>query len=137
MSALTAFALNCSLKSTKDEERSSTDRMLSDLLGALKDHDAAGDIVRAVDHDIKPGVLSDEGNGDEWPALRKKIVAADIFILGTPIWMGQPSSVAKRVLERLDAFLSETDDRGRMPAAGNVALVANVRVISGNPLPLG
>ena len=100
--------------------------MLSDLLGALNEHDVAGDIVRAVDHDIKPGVLSDEGNGDEWPALRKKIVAADIFILGTPIWMGQPSSVAKRVLERLDAFLSETDDRGRMPAAGKVALVAIV-----------
>ena len=110
----------------KDEEKSSTDRMLSDLLGALNEHDVAGDIVRAVDHDIKPGVLSDEGNGDEWPALRKKIVAADIFILGTPIWMGQPSSVAKRVLERLDAFLDETDDRGRMPAAGKVALVAIV-----------
>ena len=126
MPTLTAFALNCSLKSTKDEEKSSTDRMLSDLLGALNEHDVAGDIVRAVDHDIKPGVLSDEGNGDEWPALRKKIVATDIFILGTPIWMGQPSSVAKRVLERLDAFLSETDDRGRMPAAGKVALVAIV-----------
>src|SRR5690606_15412093 len=57
---------------------------------------------------------------------REKIVAADIFILGTPIWMGQPSSVAKRVLERLDAFLSETDESGRMPAAGKVALVAIV-----------
>ena len=126
MPALTAFALNCSLKSTKDEERSSTDRMLSDLLGALNEHDVAGDIVRAVDHDVRPGVLSDQGDGDEWPALRGKIVAADIFILGTPIWMGQPSSVAKRVLERLDAFLDETDDKGRMPAAGKVALVAIV-----------
>jgi multimeric flavodoxin WrbA len=126
MPALTAFALNCSLKSTKDEEESSTDRMLSDLLGALKRHDVGGEIARAVDHDIKPGVLSDEGKGDGWPALRRKIVAADIFILGTPIWMGQPSSVAKRVLERLDAFLSETDDKGRMPAAGKVALVAIV-----------
>ena len=126
MPALTAFALNCSLKSTRDEENSSTDRMLSDLLGALNEHDVAGDIVRAVDHDIKPGVLSDMGEGDGWPDLREKIVAADIFILGTPIWMGQPSSVAKRVLERLDAFLSETDDRGRMPAAGKVALVAIV-----------
>ena len=126
MSALTAFALNCSLKSTKDAEKSSTDRMLSDLLGALNEHDVAGDIVRAVDHDVRPGVLSDQGDGDEWPALRGKIVAADIFILGTPIWMGQPSSVAKRVLERLDAFLDETDDKGRMPAAGKVALVAIV-----------
>lgn len=126
MPALTAFALNCSLKTTEDEEKSSTDRMLSDLLAALKEHDATGEIARAVDHDIRPGVLSDEGKGDEWPPLREMIVAADIFILGTPIWMGQPSSVAKRVLERLDAFLSETDEKGRMPATGKVALVAIV-----------
>jgi multimeric flavodoxin WrbA len=126
MPALTAFALNCSLKASDDEERSSTDRMLSDLLAALKQHGVKGEIVRALDHDIRPGVLSDEGEGDEWPALRERIVAADIFILGTPIWMGQPSSVAKRVLERLDAFLGETDDKGRMPAAGKVALVAIV-----------
>jgi multimeric flavodoxin WrbA len=126
MPALTAFALNCSLKASDDEERSSTDRMLSDLLAALQQHGVKGEIVRALDHDIRPGVLSDEGEGDEWPALRERIVAADIFILGTPIWMGQPSSVAKRVLERLDAFLGETDDKGRMPAAGKVALVAIV-----------
>lgn len=125
MPALSAFVLNCSLK-TSDKEPSSTDRMLSDLLAALEKHDVTGEVVRAVDHDIKPGVLSDEGDGDEWPALRQKIVAADIFILGTPIWMGQPSSVAKRVLERLDAFLDETDSKGRMPATGKVALVAIV-----------
>ena len=52
MPSLTAFALNCSLKATRDEEKSSTDRMLSDLLGALKEHGVAGEIVRAVDHDI-------------------------------------------------------------------------------------
>lgn len=125
MPSLLAFVLNCSLKTT-DKEPSSTDRMLSDLLAALERHDVAGEVVRAVDHNIKPGVLSDEGDGDEWPTLREKIVAADIFVLGTPIWMGQPSSVAKRVLERLDAFLDETDSKGRMPAAGKVALVAIV-----------
>src|SRR5690606_29755208 len=115
MPSLLVFVLNCSLKTT-DKEPSSTDRMLSDLLAALERHDVAGEVVRAVDHNIKPGVLSDEGDGDEWPTLREKIVAADIFVLGTPIWMGQPSSVAKRVLERLDAFLDETDSKGRMPA---------------------
>jgi len=123
---LTAFALNCTLKTSTDDEKSSTDKMLGDLLGALKPHGVAGEIVRALDHDIRPGVLSDMGNGDGWPALRQKIIDADIFILGLPIWMGQPSSVAKRVLERLDAFLSETDGKGRMPAAGKVALVAIV-----------
>ncbi len=126
MTALKAFALNCSLKPSSKEKQSSTDRMLADLLAALAEHGVSGGIERAVDHDIKPGVLSDQGEGDAWPALREQIVAADIFILGTPIWLGQPSSVAKRVLERLDAFLSETDDKARMPAAGKVALVAAV-----------
>ena len=123
---LSAFALNCSLKTSDADESSSTDKMLSDLLAALKPHGVSGDIARVADHLVKPGVESDMGDGDEWPGLRKKIVAADIFILGTPIWMGQPSSIAKRVLERLDAFLGEADDKGRMPAAGKVALVAAV-----------
>lgn len=123
---LTAFALNCSLKASDDKEKSSTDKMLSDLFSAFESHGVKGEIVRALDHDIKPGVLSDMGKGDDWPKLRKKILAADIFILGTPIWLGQPCSVAKRVMERMDAFLDEADDKGRMPAAGKVALVAIV-----------
>lgn len=123
---LTAFALNCSLKASSADESSSTDKMLADVLDAFEPHGVSGEIVRALDHDIKPGVESDMGEGDDWPAIREKIVTADIFILGTPIWMGQPSSVAKRVLERLDAFLGEADEKGRMPAAGKVALVAVV-----------
>ena len=123
---LTAFALNCTLRATGAGKPSSTEKMIADLLAALAPHGVAGEAVRAVDHDIRPGVSSDEGEGDAWPALRRRILDADIFILGTPIWLGQPSSVAKRVLERLDAFLSETDDAGRMPAAGKVAVVAVV-----------
>ncbi len=124
--SLTGFAINCSLKASSDKEKSSTDKIIADLLSALKPYGVKGEVVRALDHDIKPGVLSDMGKGDDWPKLRQKIVAADIFILGLPIWMGQPSSVAKRVMERMDAFLEETDDKGRMPAAGKVALVAIV-----------
>jgi hypothetical protein len=56
-------------------------------------------------------VTSDEGKGDEWPALRAQILAADIRF-GTPIWMGQTCSVAKRVLERMDAFFDETAPAG-------------------------
>lgn len=123
---LKAFALNCSLKASGAADPSSTDEMISNLLAALAEHGIAGDVARAADHDIRPGVLSDMGGGDEWPALRARVLAADILILGTPIWLGQPSSIAKRVLERMDAFLSETDDRGQMPPAGKVALVAVV-----------
>lgn len=54
--------------------------------------------------------------------MRKRLLAADILVIGTPIWLGQPSSVAKRVLERMDAFLDEKDERGRMPSYGKVAI---------------
>ena len=83
-------------------------------------------IVRVVDFNIKPGVSSDEGEGDDWPALRKRILAADILVIGSPIWLGQPSSVAKRVLERMDAFLDERDDMQRMPSYGKVGFAAVV-----------
>jgi CheY-like chemotaxis protein len=116
------------LKSANDKEKSSTDVLLKQLLDAFKKEGARGEIVRAVDCDIKPGVKSDEGEGDAWPALRQRVVDADILVIGTPIWLGQPSSVAKRVLERMDAFLGETDARGRMPSYGKVA----VAVVVGN-----
>jgi multimeric flavodoxin WrbA len=125
-SALKVLAFNCSLKSAGGREKSSTDVLLKQLLAQLAKLGAKGELVRAVDHDIKPGVKSDEGEGDDWPVLRKRVVAADILVLGTPIWLGQPSSVAKRVLERMDAFLDETDARGRMPSYGKVAIVAVV-----------
>ncbi len=121
---LTALALNCTLKSSPNG--SSTDKLLNEVLQALAKHGIAGNIVRVVDLNIKPGVGSDEGEDDEWPRLRARILAADILVLGTPIWLGQPSSVVKRVLERMDAFLGETDERSRMPSFGKVAIVAVV-----------
>lgn len=82
--------------------------------------------IRISEHNILPGVKSDEGPGDAWPELRRRILSADILIFGTPIWLGQPSSLAKRVLERMDAFFSEMDDQGRTPAFGKVAVAAIV-----------
>jgi multimeric flavodoxin WrbA len=66
------------------------------------------------------------GDGDAWPAIRDEVLRADIVILATPTWMGHPSSIAHRVLERLDAELSETDDEGRPILFGKVAVVAAV-----------
>lgn len=124
---ITAFALNCSLKPSGADEKSSTDKMLGDVLDALRKHGVtASGPVRAADRNIKPGVMSDMGEGDEWPELRASILDADIFVLGLPIWLGQPSSVAKRVLERMDAFLDEADDQNRTPAYGKVAAIAVV-----------
>lgn len=122
--AITALALNCTLKTSGAP--SSTDKILSEVLAEFAKHGISGDVVRVVDLDIKPGVTSDEGDGDAWPGLRERILAADILVFGTPIWLGQPSSVAKRVLERMDAFFGETDDNKRMPPFGKVAVVAIV-----------
>ena len=121
-----AVALNCTLKPAP--QPSNTAALLAVVTEAL---DAAGvetETVRVLDYDVKPGVTSDEGGGDQWPALRAKIVAADILVVATPTWLGQPSSVAKRVLERMDAMISETDDEGRPVACNKVAGV----VVTGN-----
>lgn len=124
--ALSAIALNCTLKPSGGEA-SSTDAMISVLADAFAGHDVAlAETLRVVDYNVLPGVTSDEGEGDDWPALREKILAHDILIFGGPIWLGQIGSVAKRVLERMDAFLGETDDRGRMPSYSKVAVAAIV-----------
>jgi multimeric flavodoxin WrbA len=123
---LKAIAINCTLKADASQ-KSSTDAMIAVLKDAFAEHDVdITETVRVAACDIKPGVTSDEGPGDDWPLLREKILAADILVFGGPIWMGQISSVAKRVLERMDAFLDETDDAGRMPSYGKVAVAAIV-----------
>ena len=121
---LKAVLLNCSLKASPAP--SSCDLLLSQVMSELATHDVTGNVIRVVDHNIKPGVMSDEGPGDDWPEIRRQILDADILILGCPIWLGHPSSIAQRVLERMDAFLGETDGKGRMVSYGRVAGVAVV-----------
>ena len=124
--ALKAIAINCSLKRSGGEP-SSTDKMIGLIAGELGKHDVElAETIRIADHNVLPGVTSDEGPGDDWPDIRRRILAADMLIFGTPIWLGQMSSIAKRVAERMDAFLSETDDHGRMPSFGKLAVAAIV-----------
>ena len=121
---LSAFGLNCTLTASPAE--SSTQLLLDQVLAALAKHGFSTDSTRIVDHHIKPGVRADEGEGDEWPGIRKRILDARVLVVATPIWMGQPSSLAKQVLERLNAFLGEIDDNGCYPTFGRVATVAVV-----------
>lgn len=121
---LSVLALNCTLKAGRS--RSSTEKLLRQVIEAFGIWDAECELVRVADYDVKPGVSSDEGDGDEWPEILSKILAADILVMGTPIWMGHPSSIAQRVCERMDAFLDEKDEQGRMPAYGKVLTVAVV-----------
>ncbi len=123
---LTALALVCSLKPSP--ARSSTELLARQVLDEMQAHGVSGSLVRVVDHDVKPGVELDMGDGDAWPGIREQIIASDILVLATPTWMGQHSSVCMRVLERLDAELSETDDQGRLQVYPRVA----VAVIVGN-----
>ncbi len=106
--SLTAIALVCTLN--RSPARSSSSLIANQVLAALGEHGVAGTAVRVVDHDVKAGVELDMGAGDEWPAIREQIMAADILIVSTPTWMGQQSSACQRVLERLDAELSEEDE---------------------------
>ncbi len=122
--ALTALALNCTL--SPSPASSSSELLGTQVLDALAEHGVTGSMIRVVDHDVRPGVETDMGDGDAWPDIRRQLLAADILVLATPTWMGQHSSVAQRVYERLDAELSETDDAGRLLTFGKVAVVAVV-----------
>jgi multimeric flavodoxin WrbA len=121
-----ALVLNCTLKPSPAE--SNSEALARVVTGGLEGDGVSCEIVRVVDHDVRPGVGSDEGDGDEWPAIREKVLGAEILIVATPTWLGRPSSIAQRVLERLDAMLSEQDDDGRPVAYNRVAGV----VVTGN-----
>ncbi len=121
---LHALVLVCSLKPSPAS--SSSELLGRQVLEALEEEGATGEVVRVVDHDVKFGVSTDEGGGDAWPEIRRKLLGSDIVVIATPIWLGQQSSVCKLVLERLDAEISETDDQGRLLTEGKVGLVAVV-----------
>ena len=124
MTMLRALALNCTL--TPSPAASSSEILATQVLDALAAHDVLTSMVRVVDHDVRPGVELDMGDGDQWPQIRQQIMACDILVVATPTWMGQHSSVCQRVFERLDAELSETDEQGRLRTYGKVAVVAIV-----------
>ncbi|MBB5931923.1 flavodoxin family protein [Streptomyces echinatus] len=121
-----ALVINCTLKPSP--QPSNTEALADTVISALKSHSVEVDIVRAVDLHIRPGVETDMGEGDEWPAVHEKVLSSEILIIASPTWLGRPSSIAQRVLERLDAMLSETDDQQRPVAYNRVAGV----LVTGN-----
>jgi multimeric flavodoxin WrbA len=122
-----ALVINCTLKASPDP--SNTHALATVVAGQLEKDGAEVEFVRAVDMDIRPGVVSEAvGPGDQWPQVHGKLMESDILVVASPTWLGRPSSVAQRVLERMDAMLSETDDDGRPVAYNKVAGV----VVTGN-----
>ncbi|MEU1869885.1 multimeric flavodoxin WrbA [Streptomyces ambofaciens] len=121
-----ALVINCTLKPSP--QPSNTEALAATVIAALKGHGAEVDVVRAVDLNLKPGVETDMGDGDDWPGVHEKLLASQILVIASPTWLGRPSSVAQRVLERMDAMLGETDDEGRPVAYNRVAGV----LVTGN-----
>src|SRR5688572_20051990 len=111
-----ALVLNCTLKPSP--QPSNTEALARVVMGELEKGGVEVELVRLVDLNIKPGVKTDEGEGDDWPAVHARLMAADILVMATPTWLGQMSSVCMRALERLDALFAETDDSGRPVAFG-------------------
>jgi multimeric flavodoxin WrbA len=121
-----ALIINCTLKASPG--RSNTAALAKVVADKLGEEGVEVEEVRAVDKAILPGVESDMGEGDEWPGVREALVRSEILVVATPTWLARPSSIAQRVLERMDAMIAETDDAGRPIAYGKVAGV----VVTGN-----
>jgi multimeric flavodoxin WrbA len=120
-----ALCLVCTLK--RSPEPSNAESLADVVLAALREEGVETEVVRLTDHQIDPGVVSEAiSDGDEWPVIRAKLLAAEILVVATPTWLGQPSSVSKRALERMDAMLSETRDDGTPVAYNRVAGVVVV-----------
>jgi multimeric flavodoxin WrbA len=118
--ALKALFLNCTLK--KSPDTSNTEAYIKHTEKIFHELDVETESVRVVDHNVHFGNTSDEGNGDEWPQILKKIKESDIMIIATPIWRGDRSSIAKVVAERLDGIWSEADEEnGQYPTYNKVA----------------
>lgn len=123
---ITVLALNCTLKKSPDV--SHTEALLVTVMELFEHWGAETEIVRVLDHNVPFGVESDMGDGDEWPIILDKIKAADILVMGMPIWFGVRSSVAQLVIERLDGTYRELNDKGQFPLYNKVAGV----VVTGN-----
>lgn len=119
---LRALIFNCTLK--RSPEPSNTEGLIDRSRRIMAALGVKVDVVRAVDHHIATGVWPDMTrhgwDADAWPALYEQVLAADILVLAGPIWLGDNSSVTKRVIERLYACSSLLNDAGQYAYYGRV-----------------
>lgn len=102
---LKALFLNCTLK--QSPKTSNTQAFVEKSISIFNELGVSSEIIRVSDYDLKFGVSSDEGEGDQWPAILHKIKQTDILIIATPVWRGDRSSIAKLVAERMDGLFSD------------------------------
>ena len=114
-SDLRAVFLNCTLK--RSPELSHTQGLMDMSIAILEKNGVHVDAIRIVDHDIAFGVypdMTEQGwSRDGWPEVYEKVKAAEILVVGTPIWLGEKSSVCTQVVERLYASSGDLNDKGQ------------------------
>ncbi len=121
---LRAVVLLGTLKRKRAGGEFSHTEVLCDLvIDDLRPYNVDCEIVRLVEYDIRPGIKSDMGKGDEWPGILKKVLAADIIVFATPIWWGMQSSLIQRVIERMDELNEELLETGKSELANKVGAV--------------
>ena len=121
-SGLRALFLNCTLK--RSPEQSHTEGLMNVARAIMERNGVAVEMLRPVDYRIAPGVypdMTDHGwDADDWPVVYEKVRAADILVIGTPIWLGDKSSVCTRVVERLYSTSADLNDSGQYVYYGRV-----------------
>ncbi|MGV8929569.1 MAG: flavodoxin family protein, partial [Brevundimonas sp.] len=121
-SDLTALFLNTSLK--RSSETSHTQTLMDVAVAIMEAQGVTTTTLRAADLDIPPGVqpdMTEHGwESDGWPAVQKQVMAANILVIGTPIWLGDKSSICTRVIERLYGYSGKLNDRGQWAYYGRV-----------------
>jgi multimeric flavodoxin WrbA len=120
---LSAVYINCTLK--KSPEASHTQTLADRSIAIMEANHVKVESIRAVDHRIAAGVwpdMTEHGwDVDEWPAIYERVLAADILVIASPIWLGEKSSVCTRVIERLYGNSSLLNERGQYAYYGRVA----------------
>jgi len=122
VSDLRALFLSCTLK--RSPERSHTEGLAARSIEIMRGAGVEVELVRVVDHEVPPGVypgMTEHGwDRDDWPAIQASVMASDILVLCTPIWLGDKSSVCTKVVERLYASSSDLNDKGQWAYYGRV-----------------
>ncbi len=121
-SDLSAVFLNCTLK--KSPELSHTEGLINISREIMEKNGVSTELLRPVDLDIAYGVWGDMREhgwpNDQWPEVFKKVMAADMLILGSSIWLGEKTSVCTKVIERLYANSGDLNEQGQYAYYGRV-----------------
>lgn len=122
-SGLKAIFLNSSLK--RSNETSHTQSLMDVAIAIMQNQGVACKTIRVADHDVPPGVQKDMRefgwSDDKWPDIQQQVMDADILVIGTPIWLGDKSSICSRVIERLYGYSGELNSKGQSSYYGRVA----------------